>query len=52
MAVSAPVNELDWANSIIKPEEVEKYLDSRGNDFIDDEKIERQLAEAHNPEPQ
>lgn len=50
MAISAA--ELDWANSIIKPEEVEKYLDAQGDDFIDEEKIHRQLGEAMNPEPQ
>ena len=50
MAISA--TELEWANSIIKPEEVEKYLDAEGNDFIDDEEIHRRLADARNPEPQ
>ena len=51
MAVSATMNELEWSRSIIKDDEVDKYLDSAGRDFIDDEKIERQLAEARNPDP-
>lgn len=50
MAISA--GELDWANSIIKPEEVEKYLDNDGKDFIDEERIHRQLEEARHPDAQ
>ena len=52
MAISAVTQELEWARSIIKPEEVEKHLDSRGRDFIDEETIFRQLDSARNPEPQ
>lgn len=51
MAISAKARETEWAKSIIKPEEVEKYLNADGTDFIDDELIERQLAEAQNPDP-
>ncbi len=53
MAVSAPAptRDIEWANSIIKRDEVEKYLDSRGHDFIDDEKIEAQIEDARNPDP-
>ena len=52
MAISAVTQELEWARSIIKPEEVEKHLDPRGHDFIDDDTIFRELESARNPEPQ
>ncbi len=40
-----------WAKSVIKEEEVSRYLRDDGSDFVDDAAIERQLAEAGNPEP-
>ena len=49
MASSATAD-LQWAQSIIKRDEVERYLRD-GHDFIDDELIERQIADARNPEP-
>ncbi|HUX52149.1 MAG TPA: radical SAM protein, partial [Spirochaetia bacterium] len=41
-----------FKDRIMHPGEVERYLDSAGNDFIDDELIERQIAENRNPDPQ
>ncbi|HKK48402.1 MAG TPA: [FeFe] hydrogenase H-cluster radical SAM maturase HydG [Alkalispirochaeta sp.] len=52
MMTAARAQELAWAESVIKPEEIDKYLDSAGRDFIDDDLIYRQLADAHNPDPQ
>ena len=52
MPTATRQQELEWAQSIIRPEEIEKYLDSSGRDFIDDERIIRQLADARNPDPQ
>ncbi len=51
MLTATRQSELDWAQEIVRPEEIEKYLDANGNDFINDEKIERDLAAAHNPDP-
>ena len=45
---SAAVQE--WIDRAIAPEEIERYLDS-GRDFIDEERIERELEEARNPDP-
>ncbi len=39
----------DWIKAAIKPDEYEKYLD-HGRDFIDDEEIERTLAENQDPD--
>lgn len=51
MAISSRAGEMEWANSVIRPEEIDKYLDSRGNDFIDDAAIQRTLEEARRPDP-
>ena len=40
----------EWMDRVIKPEEIEKYL-INGRDFIDTEKIEKQLAGGVNPDP-
>lgn len=39
-----------WSRERIRPEEIEKYR-PRGRDFIDDEEIERLLAEPSAPDP-
>lgn len=41
----------EWAEQVIRPEEIGKYLID-GKDFINPEEIERQLEAAVNPEPQ
>ncbi|SIQ08042.1 iron-only hydrogenase maturation protein HydG [Alkalispirochaeta americana] len=51
MAISAPARDLQWSRSIVKPQEVEKYLDSQGQDFIDEQAIFRALEETRNPDP-
>ncbi|POR05615.1 [FeFe] hydrogenase H-cluster radical SAM maturase HydG [Alkalispirochaeta sphaeroplastigenens] len=51
MAISAPTRDLQWSRSVVKPGEVEKYLDSRGLDFIDEEAIFRALEETRTPDP-
>lgn len=33
----------DWMSQVIRPEEVEKYLDKKGNDFIQEDQIESLL---------
>ena len=38
-----------WMDSVIKKEEYEDYLDSEGNDFIDDELIWKQIKEHKEP---
>ena len=45
-----PVDVADYVRRKIKPEEIEKYR-TNGRDFIDPELIERQLADAANPDP-
>ncbi|MFW5695463.1 MAG: [FeFe] hydrogenase H-cluster radical SAM maturase HydG [Alkalispirochaeta sp.] len=50
MAIAAAEHERAWARSIVKPEEIERYLDTEGRDFIDDELIHQQLSDARNPE--
>ncbi len=41
-----------WMDSVIKKEEYEDYLDSEGNDFIDDELIWKQIKEHKEPKAQ
>lgn len=48
----AMLDERAWARSIMRPDEVEKYLQSDGRDFIDEDAINLQLERARNPEPQ
>ncbi|HUT13362.1 MAG TPA: [FeFe] hydrogenase H-cluster radical SAM maturase HydG [Thermoguttaceae bacterium] len=40
-----------WTGRVIKKDEIQRYLE-RGNDFINDDAIERLLAENRDPEPQ
>ncbi|ACI22191.1 MULTISPECIES: [FeFe] hydrogenase H-cluster radical SAM maturase HydG [Thermodesulfovibrio] len=42
--------EKNWINSVIKEEEIEKYMEG-GRDFIDDEEIWEKLKQNQNPEP-
>jgi len=39
----------DWVNQVIKEDEIDRYLDG-GKDFIDEERIQRQLEEGRKPE--
>ncbi|MBC7217517.1 MAG: [FeFe] hydrogenase H-cluster radical SAM maturase HydG [Candidatus Caldatribacterium sp.] len=48
---SAPVSIREWMQSVIKEEEIERYL-VNGRDFINDEEIEELLKKCRNPEPQ
>jgi len=41
---------MEWAGSVIRPEEIEKYLVD-GRDFVDDALIEALLAERSEPDP-
>lgn len=45
-----PVDVAEYARRKIRPDEIEKYL-VNGRDFIDADLIERQLADAANPDP-
>ncbi|MEJ5226476.1 [FeFe] hydrogenase H-cluster radical SAM maturase HydG [Thermodesulfovibrio sp.] len=42
--------EKNWINSVIKEEEIEKYMED-GRDFINDEEIWEKLKQNQNPEP-
>ena len=51
MAATATVDEPDRARLVAKSDEIERYRERNGNDFIDDEKSLHQIAEARNPDP-
>ena len=45
------MNVREWAQQVVKPAEIEKYL-VNGKDFIDEENIFRNLETYKNPDPQ
>lgn len=51
MAISAAARQTNWARSIVKPDEIDRYLSPSGGDFIDDDQIDRELLAGRNPDP-
>ncbi len=41
----------DWVTTRIIPDEIDRYKDESGRDFIDDGKIERELEQMRDPDP-
>lgn len=41
----------DWIDGRIKEDQISRYLDENGRDFIDDERIEAELARQCDPDP-
>ncbi|ERP31488.1 [FeFe] hydrogenase H-cluster radical SAM maturase HydG [Chitinivibrio alkaliphilus] len=41
----------EWVDQVIRPEEISRYLESDGNDFIRDTEIEQTLRENASPDP-
>ncbi len=50
MAVST-LDDRAWSQSIVRQDEVDKYLSDTGQDFINEDLIHKQLSDARDPDP-